>query len=77
MFELVTSTCKNCKTSSSVPKPEDTHIIATCLVVLALVGVIIDENGKEQCIPVTVNPHRNSYLGIVPIKFEVCRYFLF
>ena len=36
-----------------------------------MVGIIIDENGKEQCIPVTVNPHRNSYLGIIPIKLEV------
>ena len=77
VFELVTTSCKNCKTTSSVPKPDDSHLIASCLVVLALVGQITDENGKENCIPVTVNPFRNSNLGIKNLGLKVFTTYIF
>ena len=42
------------------------------MVVLGLFGYVTDENGKEKCIPVTVNHWRNSHFGIKPLKYKVC-----
>ena len=41
------------------------------MVVLALVGYVTDEDGSEKCIPVFVNPYRNSYYGIKPLCYKV------
>ena len=58
---------KKDKNDDEEDEPKDGHLVSSCLVVLAVVGYV---DGK--CIPIAINPFRNSHLGIKPLrnKFE-------
>ena len=58
---------KKKKKKKNPEEPDDGHLVSSCLVVLAIVGYLPD----GTCIPVFVNPFRNSYLGIKPLKYKV------
>ena len=68
--EEIVCTCKAGKQKKKKKKddeePKDGHLVSSCLVVLALVGYV---NGK--CIPVAINPFRNSHLGIKALRYKV------
>ena len=61
---------KKKKKKKNPDEADDGHLVSSCLVVLAIVGYLPD----GTCIPVFVNPFRNSYLGIKPLKYKVSRF---
>ena len=73
VFEVQCPDCKkNSKTNSSRPIPDDGHLVSSAMVVLALVAYVTDKDGTQKCIPVTLNPFRNSHFGIKPLNYKVC-----